>query len=79
VAAKAKARTYQELELVINGSNSRQLRLQLTGRWNPNITAHGRSNNEVVMNGSFMVETPHTQTTTPHYFGWELDTALSTI
>ena len=79
VAAKAKARTYQELELIINGSNSRQLRLQLTGRWNPNVTAHGRANNEVVMNGSFMVETPHTQTTTPHYFGWELDTALASI
>lgn len=79
VAAKAKARTYQELELILNGSSARQLRAQLTGRWLPNVTAHGRSGNEVVMNAVFQAGTPYTQTTTPHYFGWELDTRLADI
>lgn len=79
VVAKAKARTYQELELVLNGSSSRQLRLQLTGRWLPDVIAHNRSNNEVVMNAVFEADTPFTQTTTPHWFGWELDTQLADI
>lgn len=79
VAAKAKARTYQELELTLNGAGSRQLKAQLTGRWLPSVTAHGRSGNEVVMNGVFQAETPHTQVTTPHYLSWELDTLLEDI
>lgn len=77
VKAKADARTYQELLLTLNGASSRQLKWQMTGRWLPNFIAHGRMNNEVVMQPTFQAETPYTQTTTPHWVGWELDTLWS--
>lgn len=77
VKAKANARTYQELMLTMNGASSRQVKWMMTGRWLPNFIAHERNNNEVVMSPTFQLETPHTQVTTPHWFGWELDTAWS--
>jgi hypothetical protein len=77
VKAKANARTYQEIMLTMNGASARQVKWQMTGRWLPGFVAHGRSGNEVTMSPTFQVETPHTQVTTPHYFGWELDTLWS--
>lgn len=73
---KANARTYQELMLTLNGASSRQAKLQMTGRWLPNFVAHGRGTNEVVMQPTFQCARPYTQVTTPHFFGWELDTQL---
>lgn len=77
VKAKANARTYQELMLTMNGASSRQVKWQMTGRWLPGFVAHDRASNEVVMKPKFTCETPYTQVTTPHYFGWELDTQWS--
>ncbi|MFA6168301.1 MAG: hypothetical protein WC700_16890 [Gemmatimonadaceae bacterium] len=77
VKAKANARTHQELLLTMNGAASRQVKWMMTGRWLPGFTAHGRANNEVVMQPTFQCETPYTQVTTPHFFGWELDTLWS--
>lgn len=74
VKAKADARTFQELMLTLNGANSEQLKLKMTGRWLPGVTAHSRVNDEVVMNGTFQVETNYLQVTTPHWLSWELDT-----
>lgn len=65
--AKADARTYQELQLIVNGALTRKLTVNLTGRWVEMPTVHGRQDGEVVMRGKFRAETPHTQTTTPHY------------
>lgn len=77
VKAKANARTYQELQLTLNGASSRQLKLQLTGRWLANFSAHTRGSGEVVMSPTFQAATPYTQVTTPHFAGWELDTLWS--
>lgn len=77
VKAKADARTYQEQMLTLNGASSRQVKWQMTGRWLPNFSAHGRGSGEVVMQPVFECKTPYTQTTTPHMFGWELDTKWS--
>lgn len=77
VKAKANARTFQEVELVLNGASSRQVKWQMTGRWLPNFGAHDRANGEVVMKPTFQAATPYTQVTTPHLFGWELDTKWS--
>lgn len=74
VKAKANAKTYQELQMVIAGADQRALTYNMTGRFLPNFIAHGRQGDEVVMLPTFRVETPHTQTTTPHWFSWELDT-----
>ena len=67
VKAKADARTYQELQLMVNWANSRKLTVNLTGRWTEVLSVHNRQDGEVVMQGRFRAETPHTQTTTPHY------------
>lgn len=72
--AKANAKTFQELQMVIDGEDQRTLTYNMTGRWLPNFIAHGRQNDEVVMLPTFRAETPHTQTTTPHWFSWTLDT-----
>lgn len=77
IKTKADARTYQEQMLTLNGASSRQVKWQMTGRWLPNFMAHGRANNEVVMQPTFQCATPYTQVTTPHLFGWELDTKWS--
>ncbi len=77
VRIKAVDRTFQELQLTLNGANSELLKLKMTGRWLPNVIAHSRSNDEVVMQGTFQLETPYTQVTTPHWFSWELDTNWS--
>lgn len=77
VKGKANSRTFQELMLTMNGATSRQVKWQMTGRWLPNFTAHSRAGGEVVMSPTFQCKTPHTQTTTPHMFGWELDTQWS--
>jgi hypothetical protein len=77
IKGKANARTYQELQLIITGTEQRAFTLNMTGRWLPNFVAHSRANDEVVMTPTFRVETPHTQTTTPHWMSWELDTEWS--
>ena len=77
IKAKADARTFQEIEFFWTGDDQRALKYQFTGRFLPNFIAHSRSEDEVVMQPTFRVETPHTQTTTPHWFGWQLDTEYS--
>lgn len=74
LAAKAKARTFQEVQLQLDGDASEQFVLNMTGRWLPDVVAHGRGDDEVVMNGTFRAETPYSQVTTPHYIGWTLAT-----
>ena len=66
IKRKADARTYQELQLYIPGSDpaTRYLRINMTGRWDVVATAHDEQDGEVVMKPTFLVETPHTQTTT---------------
>jgi hypothetical protein len=77
IKAKADARTYQELQLIINGSATRKFQANLTGRWVDVLSAHSRQDGEVVMKGTFRAETPHTQTTTPHYAALSLITKTS--
>jgi hypothetical protein len=77
IKAKADAYTYQELQFTLTGDNSRSWVINMTGRWLPNFTAHGRANDEIVMQPTFRVETPHTQTTTPHWLSWTLATQWS--
>ena len=65
----ADARTYQELQLYIVGSDpaTRYLKINMTGRWDVVPTVHDEQDGEVVMKPTFLVETPHTQTTDPHW------------
>jgi hypothetical protein len=77
IKAKADARTYQELMFTLTGNNSAQWINKITGRFLANFTAHSRANDEVVMSPTFRAGTPHAQTTTPHFYGWELDTGVS--
>lgn len=74
IKAKADARTFQEIQINLTGDAQRALAYNLTGRWLPNFIAHSRSDDEVVMQPTFRVSTPHTQTTTPHFLSWTLDT-----
>jgi hypothetical protein len=67
VKAKSDARTYQELQMVLSGSSSRALTVNLTGRFTSVPTAAARDGDEVVMKATFRAETPHTQVTTPHW------------
>jgi hypothetical protein len=73
----ADAGTYQELQLYIVGSDpaTRYLKINMTGRWDVVPTVHDEQDGEVVIKPTFLVETPHTQTTTPH---WLTITNLST-
>lgn len=59
--------TYQELQLTLLGTASRSLDVKMTGIWTECRTAHARNNNEVVIEATFTAQSPHTQTTTPHY------------
>lgn len=77
VKGKANSRTFQELLLTLNGASSRVFKARMTGRWMPGFTAHERANNEVIMKPTFTCETPYTQVTTPHFFGWSLTTKWS--
>lgn len=69
IKAKSDARTYQEIQLEIPGSDpaTRKLTINMTGRWDVVATAHDEQDGEVVIKPTFLVETPHTQTTTPHW------------
>jgi hypothetical protein len=67
IYGKANAGTYQELQYTLNGSGSRVFTCNLTGAFTECRTAHARNNNEVVMEATLTAQTPHTQTTTPHY------------
>ena len=69
VKAKHDARTYQELQLIVNGDLTRKATFNLTGRWTECASAHARENNEVVMTATFGCRVPAIQTTTPHFFG----------
>ena len=75
VRTKYNARTYQELMLTLSGASSRAAVFKLTGRWTNVPTAHDRSDGQVVLRPTFTARTPHTQTTTPHYFGWSFTTS----
>ena len=77
VRTKFDARTYQELMLTLNGDASRQVKWKLTGRWTDVPRHTGRAEGQMVLPVTFTARTPHTQVTTPHYFGWELDTKWS--
>ena len=66
----------RELQLLLAGSDvSHSLTINMTGRWDVVPTVHDEQDGEVVIKPTFLVETPHTQTTTPH---WMTITNLST-
>ena len=69
IKAKSDARVYQELQLYLPGAvpGTHYLRFDMTGRWDVVATAHDEQDGEVVMKPTFLVETPHTQVTTPHW------------
>ena len=69
IKAKSDARTYQELQLLIAGAVSpgSSLTVNMTGLWDVVPTAHDDQDGEVVMKPTFRCQTPHLQTTTPHY------------
>lgn len=69
--------TYQEIQFTQTGADSRQAIWQMTGRWLPVLTAHRRSGDEVTMQATFEAGGYYAQTTTPHAFGWQIDTAWS--
>ena len=77
IKAKADARTYQELQLHLPGAVSpgSSLTVNMTGLWDVVPTAHDEQDGEVVIKPTFRCQTPHTQTTTPH---WLTITNLST-
>ena len=77
VRAKADDRTYQELQLTLTGDSSRSAVWKMTGRWSPEMGHVGRSGGEQVISPTFMVDTPHTQTSGKHLFGWDIDTLWS--
>jgi len=79
VKKMADARTYMELQLIVNGASTRKFQANLTGRWVDVMSAHSRQDGEVVMQGTFRAETPHTQTTTPHYAALSLITKTSWV
>ena len=67
VKGKADARTYQEVQLFIAGTAGHDLDVRMTGLWDVVATAHDEQDGEVVMKPTFRCQTPHTQTTTPHF------------
>ena len=69
IKTKSDARTYQELQLLIAGAVSpgSSLTVNMTGLWDVVPTAHDDQDGEVVMKPTFRCQTPHTQTTTPHF------------
>lgn len=74
VKAKQAAKTYQELKLALTGAATRAATFQVTGRWTECGTVHAREGGEIVMKPKFIAQTPHTQTTTPHWFDWAFTT-----
>lgn len=74
ILTQAQQRVYTELALTVEGDDSRSLALRLTGRFLAKLGAHERARDEVVMRPVFLAEVPHTQTTTPHWFSWEIST-----
>ena len=74
---KYEARTYQELQITLTGELSRQAVFKLTGRWTSVPTPRRREDGELVISPTFTAGTPETQTTTPHIFGWTIDTRWS--
>jgi hypothetical protein len=67
IKAKADARTYQEVQLFIAGTSGHDLDVRMTGLWDVVPTVHDDQDGEVVMRPTFRCQTPHTQTTTPHF------------
>lgn len=67
IKAKADARTYQNVQLQLAGTSSRELSINMTGLWDVVPTVHDEQDGEVVIKPTFNCETPHTQTTTPHW------------
>lgn len=65
MVAKYTAATYQELQYIATDATD-TLTINMTGRWTA-MQALRRTDNEVTMQGTFTCQTPHTQTTTPHY------------
>lgn len=79
VAAKANAAspTYQELQLALTGAASRHATFQFTGRWEHVRSVHMAANDELVMKAKFLATGYPSQTTTPHAYGYEIDTKWS--
>lgn len=72
---KAAARTFQEMQLTfydVGNLGDRSLVLRMTGRWLPNFAAHERVRGEIVSKPTFQAETLSEQTTTPHWFSYEI-------
>lgn len=69
IKGKADARTYQQVQLHLPGAVSpgSYMTVSMTGLWDVIPTAHDEQDGEVVMKPTFTCQTPHTQTTTPHY------------
>lgn len=67
VVGKSNARTYQEVQLFIAGTSGHDLTVNMTGLWDVVPTVHDDQDGEVVMKPTFRCQTPHTQTTTPHW------------
>lgn len=67
IYAKYADGVYQELQFTLSGSSNRELDIRMTGIFTECRTAHARSNNEVVMDATFVAQTPHTQIVSPHY------------
>ena len=69
VRGKHLSRTFQELQLIVNGSLTRKATFNLTGWWQECKSAHVRENGDVVMKAKFAARVPYNQGTTPHFFG----------
>lgn len=67
-------RTYQEMQLTLSGDDGRLWLNQFTGRFIDVPSAHDRAEGEVVMNPVWRTERYPSQTTTPHFWSWQLDT-----
>lgn len=69
IKGKADAKTYQQVQLHLPGAVSpgSYLTVSMTGLWDVVPTAHDEQDGEVVMKPTFRCQTPHTQTTTPHF------------
>ena len=53
--------------MFIAGTTGHDLTVNMTGLWDVIPTVHDDQDGEVVMRPTFRCQTPHTQTTTPHW------------
>jgi len=67
VKTKADAGTYQNLQLRITDTGSRELTVNMTGLWDVVPTVHDEQDGEVVIKPKFVCQTPVSMTTLPHW------------